>query len=372
MNCPHFDHTTPERTGVIITNLGTPAAPTARALRRYLKQFLSDPRVVEFPRWLWWVILNVIILRVRPARSAKAYASVWTDAGSPLAIYTKKQADVLRDRLKPELGNNVIIDWAMRYGEPSIGGAIQAMVDSGVRRLLVLPLYPQYSAASTASTFDALAEDLTQRRWIPELRFINGYHNHPLSIEALAASVKRHWDAHGRTDKLVFSYHGVPLRYLHQGDPYHCQCHATTRLVAERLQLGELEYLTTFQSRFGRGEWLRPYMDETMKSLPGSGVKSVQVICPGFSSDCLETIEEIGVENREYFLHAGGERYEYIPALNAEAMHIDLLADLITTHLQGWNINSEVDCTEVDRPKVDYAKRQNRFENHPYNQKKAK
>ena len=372
MNCPHFDHTTPERTGVIITNLGTPAAPTARALRRYLKQFLSDPRVVEFPRWLWWVILNVIILRVRPARSAKAYASVWTDAGSPLAIYTKKQADVLRDRLKPELGNNVIIDWAMRYGEPSIGGAIQAMVDSGVRRLLVLPLYPQYSAASTASTFDALAEDLTQRRWIPELRFINGYHNHPLYIEALAASVKRHWDAHGRTDKLVFSYHGVPLRYLHQGDPYHCQCHATTRLVAERLQLGELEYLTTFQSRFGRGEWLRPYMDETMKSLPGSGVKSVQVICPGFSSDCLETIEEIGVENREYFLHAGGERYEYIPALNAEAMHIDLLADLITTHLQGWNINSEVDCTEVDRPEVDYAKRQNRFENHPYNQKKAK
>ncbi len=357
-NCPHFDHNTPERTGVIITNLGTPAAPTAGALRPYLKQFLSDPRVVEFPRWFWWVILNVIILRVRPARSAKAYASVWTDAGSPLTIYTKKQADALRDRLKPELGNNLIIDWAMRYGEPSIADAIQSMMDQGVRRLLVLPLYPQYSAATTASTFDALAGDFTRRRWIPELRFVSGYHTHPLYIDALAASIKRHWESHGRADKLIFSYHGVPLRYLHQGDPYHCQCHATTRLVAEKLQLAERDYMTTFQSRFGREEWLRPYTDETMRSLPCS-VKSVQVICPGFSSDCLETIEEIGVENREYFLHAGGERYEYIPALNADTFHIDLLADLVKTHLQGWDLN----------PEVDYAKRKERFGMHPYNQK---
>ncbi len=331
-----FDHAGAPRIGVLLTNLGTPEAPERSALRPYLKQFLSDPRVVEVPRLLWWLILNGIILNVRPARSAAAYRSIWTEDGSPLLVNTREQASALQEKLRPAFGDGLVVDYAMRYGSPGLQDVLQRLLDRGVRRLLVLPLYPQYSGPTTGSTFDALAADFTRRRWVPELRFVNCYHDHPAYIDALAASIRSHRDRHGTADRLVFSYHGEPRRYLEQGDPYYCQCQKTSRLVAEALRLTGSDYLVTFQSRFGREEWLQPYTDETLKSLPARGVKSVQVICPGFAADCLETLEEIGVENRGYFLAAGGERYEYIPCLNSSPVHIDALAGIVTEHLAGW------------------------------------
>lgn len=333
---PTFSHQQADKLGVLITNLGTPEAPTKSALKPYLKQFLSDPRVVEVPRLLWWFILNGVILNLRPKRSAEAYKTVWTDRGSPLLYHTQDQANAIREKLQQQYGEHVIVDFAMRYGNPGVSEVIERMMQAGVRKLLVLPMYPQYSASTVASTFDAIAADFTKRRWMPDFRFITHYHDYPAFIEAAAERIERHWEQHARADKLIFSYHGVPLRYLKNGDPYHCECYKTSRLLAERLGLDESEYLTTFQSRFGREEWLQPYTDETMKSLPGNGIKSVQVFCPGFSSDCLETIEEIGEENKEYFIENGGERYEYISALNAEPKHIEALTQLINDNLHGW------------------------------------
>lgn len=330
-----FDHSEKPRIGILITNLGTPDAPTPAALRRYLKEFLSDPRIVEVPRLLWWFILRVILL-IRPARSARSYASIWTEQGSPLAVNTRAQAEALQRKL----GADYVVEWAMRYGQPSITSRIEALLNQGVRKLLVLPLYPQYSATTTASTFDAVAADFRQRRWLPALRFIDGYHKHISYIDALCASIQQHWQMHGRADKLLFTYHGVPLRFLHKGDPYHCHCLNTTRLVAEKLELKEGEYLTTFQSRFGREEWLKPYTDHTLISLAKQGVKNVQLICPGFSSDCLETLEEIAIENKHYFIDAGGEDFQYIEALNCRAEHIDCLAQIVMDNLQGWEIDN--------------------------------
>lgn len=341
---PDFQHNQPGRVGVLLTNLGTPEAPTAKALRPYLKQFLWDPRVVEVPRPLWWLILNGIILRVRPKRSAAAYAEVWTDEGSPLLTHSLNQANALRSSLSQSYGDQVMVDVAMRYGEPSISSVIDKMLSAGVRKLIVLPLYPQYSAATTGSTFDAIANDFKQRRWLPDFRFISHYHDHAKYINALANRLKAHWAENGRADKVLFSYHGMPQKYLENGDPYHCECHKTTRLIATQLGLAPNEYVTTFQSRFGRDPWLQPYTDETLKALPSQGVKSVQIICPGFSSDCLETIEEIGGENRDYFLEAGGERYEYIPCLNAEADHINLMQTLIEEQAKDW-LNKPVQDT---------------------------
>ncbi|MFN3235603.1 MAG: ferrochelatase [Pseudomonadales bacterium] len=342
-----FDHADQDKIGVLITNLGTPDAPNKSALRRYLKQFLSDPRVVEIPRLVWMLILHGIILNVRPARSAEAYASVWSDEGSPLLVHTKNQAEALQKRLAKI--DHVVVEMAMRYGQPSIPQALDKLLDGGVRKLLVLPLYPQYSGSTTASTFDALADDFTKRRWLPELRFVTHYHDHPQYIAAVANKIAAHWQEHGRADKLVFSFHGVPKSYLENGDPYHCECHKTARLVAEYLNLSEQEYIVVFQSRFGYAEWLQPYCDETMKTLPTEGVKSVQVVCPGFAADCLETIEEIDVENREYFLAAGGERFEYIPALNSDDAHIDMLQQLIEENMLGWQV--AVDETRAERAK---------------------
>ncbi len=331
-----FDHDQVPRTGVLITNLGTPAAPEKKALRTYLKEFLSDPRVVETPRAIWWFILNGIILNIRPARSAAAYRSVWTERGSPLMFHTQDQADALQQNMREEFGEQVIVEFAMRYGAPSIADVLQGMLERGVRRLVVLPLYPQYSASTTGSTFDALAADFTRRRWLPELRFVSHYHDHPAYIRAVARSIRAFREEHGSADRLLFSYHGIPRRYFDEGDPYHCECLKTSRLVAEELGLGEDDYLTTFQSRFGRQEWLKPYTDMTLKELPGQGVKSIQVIAPGFSSDCLETLEEIAVENRDYFMGAGGERYQYIPCLNSSPAHIDALAAIARDQLTGW------------------------------------
>jgi len=331
-----FTHHQADKIGVIITNLGTPQAPTKQALRPYLKQFLSDPRVVEVPKLVWWFILNGIILNIRPKRSAAAYATVWSDEGSPLLVHTKNQAKALANQFSEKWGDQVIVDYAMRYGQPSIDDAIENLLNAGARKIVCLPLYPQYCASTTGSTFDAFAQNFVKRRWLPEFRFINQYVDNDAYIQCIADSISAHWAEHGRSDKLLFSYHGIPKRYLLNGDPYHCQCHKTSRLVAEKLGLQPQEYMTTFQSRFGREEWLKPYTDETLKALPAKGVKSVQIICPGFSADCLETIEEIGEENREYFMENGGQSYQYIEALNDSPQHIDMLFSLLESNMQGW------------------------------------
>jgi len=333
---PDFSHHQTAKTGILITNLGTPDAPTRQALKRYLAEFLWDPRVVEVPRPLWWLILHGVILNIRPAKSAKAYASVWTDRGSPLMVHTQDQCAAIRQSLAAHYGDQLVVDFAMRYGNPSISKALQNMADAGVRRLLILPLYPQYSGATTGSTFDAISQDFRRRRWLPDVRFISHYHDYPPIIEAMAQHIEQFWADHGRADKLLFSYHGVPKKYLMSGDPYHCECHKTSRLLAERLKLSPEEYFTSFQSRFGREEWLKPYTDHTLKAWPSEGIKSVQVFCPGFAADCLETIEEIGEENKEYFMESGGEHYHYIPCLNAEPNHIAALTALIEQHLAGW------------------------------------
>jgi len=345
INTTDFKHSQSEKIGVLLTNLGTPDAPTKKALKPYLRQFLSDPRVVEIPRFIWWLILNLVILNIRPARSARAYQSVWTEQGSPLLVHTTAQTDKLRQSLSDLYGDKILVEFAMRYGQPGIGEVLDSMMNQGVKKLIVLPLYPQYSASTTGSTFDAIAHDFTRRRLLPEFRFISHYHDFAPYINALANKIEAHWKKFGRADKLIFSYHGIPKRYLLNGDPYHCECYKTSRLLASRLGLKDEDYLTCFQSRFGREEWLKPYTDETLKSLARQGVKSVQVACPGFSSDCLETIEEIGIENRGYFLDSGGEKFQYISALNSDTDHIDALLELVKSNLSGWELNDQSNVT---------------------------
>lgn len=342
INSTGFTHTQSDKIGVLITNLGTPDAPTPKALKRYLKEFLADPRVVEVPRLIWWMVLNGVILNIRPRRSAKAYSTVWTEQGSPLLTITQQQTRQIETRLAEKFGEDIIVDFAMRYGNPSINEVTSRLLDQGVRKLVVLPLYPQYCASTTGSTFDAIANVFTRRRWLPELRFVNSYHDNQDYILALAHSIKEHWQSHPRANKLIFSYHGIPKRYLLNGDPYFCHCHKTSRLLANALGLTQSAYETTFQSRFGREEWLQPYTDFRLKALPGEGIKSVQVICPGFSADCLETLEEIAVENRDYFLESGGERYEYIPALNDQPVHIEALTKLIEQNVHGWRMDNDI------------------------------
>jgi len=331
-----FEHGTPEKLGILVTNLGTPDAPETAALRRYLKEFLWDRRVVEVPRPLWWLILNGVILRIRPRRSAAAYRTVWTEEGSPLLAFARQQADGIRERLASRLSGQPEVVLGMRYGNPSIPAALEQLHASNVRRLLVLPLYPQNSASTTGSTFDAVAAALMRWRWVPELRFVARYYDEPGYIDALAASIREHWDANGRGEHLVMSFHGVPRRYLEAGDPYHCQCLKTARLLAERLGLEEGSWSATFQSRFGREEWLKPYTDDSIRALGRSGIKRIDVVCPGFSADCLETLEEIAEQNAEFFHEAGGETLSYIPCLNARADHLDFLSELVLRHLQGW------------------------------------
>lgn len=332
----NFNHEQTPRVGILLTNLGTPLAPQKKDLKAYLRQFLWDPRVVEVPRLIWWLALHGVILNIRPGRSAASYRTVWTERGSPLLFHTQDQADALRETLTARYGDQVIVEFAMRYGAPAIPDVVQGMLQRGVRKLLVLPLYPQYSGTTTGSTFDALAADFTLRRWIPELRFVNHYHDHKAYIAAIADSIRAYRAEHGSADTLLFSYHGIPQRYLDEGDPYHCECLKTSRLVAEELKLKETDYQTTFQSRFGRTEWLKPYTDMTLKALPEQGVRSVQIICPGFAADCLETLEEVAVENRDHFLAAGGQRYDYIPCLNSSPDHIAALATIAGDHLAGW------------------------------------
>ncbi len=327
----------PVQAGVLLVNLGTPAAPTAKAVRPYLAEFLSDPRVIELPRWLWWLILHGVILRLRPSRSAHAYAKVWTDQGSPLRVGSEALAAGLQAELSRQRPNGPIrVALAMRYGQPSVADTIDGLQREGVRKLLVLPMYPQYSATSSGSVIDAVMDAYKKLRWPPELRIVNDYHNDTAHIEALATSIERWWQAHGRGDKLLLSFHGIPERYLHAGDPYFCQCHATARLLGERLGLGEDRLVISFQSRVGRERWLHPYTDQVVRKLAADGVKSLDVACPGFSVDCLETLEEIAMQNRDFFVEAGGETLRYIPALNDSAEQVGSLAALILRHTQGW------------------------------------
>lgn len=316
------------KVGVLLINLGTPDAPTATGLRRYLREFLSDPRVIEIPRLAWLFILHGIILRVRPKKSAKLYQSVWTSEGSPLLVISKQQQQAIQE----QLGDGFSVKLGMRYGNPSIPNALRELQNEGVRKIIVLPLYPQYAAPTTGSSFDAVAKELSLWRWVPELHFINNYCDEPLYIDALANSVREHIEKNGKPQKIIFSYHGTPKRNLDLGDPYYCFCIKTTRLVAEKLALDKNDYIASFQSRFGYAEWLKPYTDETLKNLPAEGIKNVAILSPAFSADCLETLEELAVENRHTFLAAGGETYHYIPALNDRADHIHALVQLIHRH----------------------------------------
>lgn len=332
---PPFTHDQAAKTGVLLCNLGTPDAPTAPALRRYLAEFLSDPRVVEIPRIAWLPILHGIILRTRPARSAAKYASIWTPQGSPLRVWTEKQATMLRGYLG-QRGHAVEVRYAMRYGQPSIAEQMDALKAAGCTRVMVLPAYPQYSAATTASAFDAVYAWAATVRHVPELRFINRFHDDDGYINALRDSVQAHWRAHGRPDQLVMSFHGMPERTLHLGDPYHCECHKTGRLLAEALGLGADQYRVTFQSRFGKAKWLQPYTEPTLVQMARAGTGRVDVICPGFTSDCIETLEEIDQEARAAFLTAGGREFHYIQALNDRPEWIRALATLCEHHLSGW------------------------------------
>lgn len=333
---PNFDHGKPPSAGVLITNLGTPEAATAPALRRFLGEFLADPRVVEMSRWLWRPVLHGIILRTRPRRSAELYRQVWTPEGSPLLVISKRQAGALSAEFKRRFSGPVHVALGMRYGLPSLKNALESLRRANVQRLLVLPLYPQYSATTTASTFDAIAATLKTWRWLPELRLVTQYHHEPGYIEALAQSIRAYWLAHGQPDRLLFSFHGIPQAYFLAGDPYHCQCQVTARLVAEALPLRKDQWRVTFQSRLGPKQWLKPYTDVQLTEWAKAGVPRVDLVCPGFAADCLETLEENAIRNRELFIQAGGKALNYIPALNDRPDHIAALADLATRHMHGW------------------------------------
>ena len=327
-----FKHDSEACTGVLVTNLGTPDAPTASALRRYLGEFLADPRVVEVPRFIWWFVLHGFILRTRPKRSAAAYRKIWTESGSPLLDISKKQAAAIQKYLDDHSTKKFHVELAMRYGNPSIHSGLKKLQQANAKIIIILPLYPQYSATTTASTFDTVADVLKTWRNIPELHLVKHYHDSPDYIDALTESITEHWQQTKRAEKLLFSFHGIPQACFEAGDPYYCECHKTARLVAEKLNLDEEEWILTFQSRFGPKEWLKPYTDMTLKELANSGIKNVDIVCPGFPADCLETLEEINMRYRETFLTDGGDNFTYIPALNDRPAHINALTNIILNH----------------------------------------
>jgi len=331
---PNYPHESKQRLGILLANLGTPDDPQPAAVRRFLAEFLWDPRVVEAPRWIWWLVLHGYILRVRPAQSSHAYKQIWTPAGSPLLLHTRALADALAERLAQ---SDCVVAVGMSYGRPSISAALNELRTKGARRILVLPLYPQYSGTTTASVFDRVTHELKTWRWLPELRFVTSYAEEPAYIRAIAASIREHWQARERSH-LIFSFHGVPKRYLLNGDPYYCQCQKTARLVASELQLADGDWSVSFQSQVGREEWLQPYTDAHLLELAEQGCKQVTVVCPGFATDCLETLEEIAIRNRAAFLSHGGEAFDYVPALNAGEAHLNLMLDIIERHTHAWHV----------------------------------
>jgi len=332
---PDYSHGKIAKTAIVLVNLGTPDEPTTSAVRRYLKEFLWDRRVVEVPRAIWWMILHGVILPFRSSQSAKKYATIWTKDGSPLKVHTVKQAALLKGYLG-ERGHEAEVVYAMRYGSPSIPSVLQKLKANGCERILILSAYPQYSATTTGSNFDAVFNHYQQVRNIPELRLVKNYHDHEAYIEALKQSVLQHWQMNGKPEKLVMSFHGLPKAFLLRGDPYHCECYKTARLLAESLGLTKEQYVVSFQSRLGRAEWLQPYTAPTVKQLAQEGVRHIDVICPGFIADCLETLEEIAMEVRAEFLQAGGKEFNYIPCLNESPVWMRALAEIAEQHLIGW------------------------------------
>jgi ferrochelatase len=319
-----------KKTGVLLANLGSPEAPTTKAVRRFLKDFLWDPRVVNLPRPLWWIILHLFVLPFRPRRSALAYRKIWDIKGSPLIFLTRQLTEKIAHKLQAK---EVITDYAMRYGEPSIESRLSALKAQGVEKLIVLPLYPQFSSTTTASVYDAAVGELNRWFHLPDLHFISDYHRHPRYIEAVAESIRQSWRDHGKNDLLLMSFHGLPEVLTEWGDPYFYHCRETATLIAKRLGLNENEWLMVFQSRFGKAEWLKPYCVDTLQNLPARGIKKVDIICPGFAVDCLETLEEIAMENKALFINAGGSVYHYIPALNDSEAHADALIGIIEHQL---------------------------------------
>jgi ferrochelatase len=319
-------HNRARKAGVLLVNLGSPDAPTPSKIRRYLREFLGDPRVVNLPRSLWWVILNFIVLPFRPRKAAKAYREIWTEKGSPLIFFTRFLSEKLLENLADK---NVTVEYAMRYGKPVLADKLNAFHARNVDEIIILPLYPQYSSTTTASVYDAVDEVVKSWRHIPSLRFISDYHDHDAYIEAVADSIKRYWQKHGRNELLLMSFHGLPAKLTELGDPYYHQCQKTAALIAERLSLHDNQWKLVFQSRFGKAEWLKPYCLEVLQDLPQQGSQEVDIVCPGFAVDCLETLEEIAIANKEVFLQAGGKSYRYIPALNDSDIHIKLMLDLL-------------------------------------------
>ena len=321
----NFQHENEQKKGVLIAYLGTPDSPDVLSVRRYLKEFLSDPRIIEVPKIIWWFVLNIFILNFRSFNSARLYKSIWTDGGSPLLVNCIK----IKEKVQKSLPSNYQVALGMRYGNPSIKSALNELKEANCRDIEVITLFPHYSATTVGSIFDAVSTEIKSWRWVPSVKFLNSYHDNPLLIEILSERIKKSFESQGKPDKLVFSYHSIPKKYFDSGDPYHCLCQKTSRLIAEKLSLDEKDYITAFQSRFGPSEWLKPYTSETMKSLPKEGIKSVQVVSPGFGVDNLETLQEIDIENKEYFEDAGGENFHYIPCLNDDDDHVEFLISLI-------------------------------------------
>lgn len=331
-----YQHGSPNRTGVLLINLGTPDAPTAQALHPYLKEFLSNPRVIEVPKLIWWPILHGLILPFRPRKSAEKYAKIWMPEGSPLKVHTERQTKLLREELQIRLQNPPMVEYAMNIGKPSVATVMKKMQEQGCERILVIPLFPQYAASSTAAAMDNVFAVLKHVRNQPSIRTVKQYHDHPGYIAALAQNVRDYWALHGQPDKLIISFHGTPRASLDKGDPYHCACQKTGRLLAEALALNTNQYTVCFQSRFGKAKWLTPYTATTLMQLGKEQMQRVDVVCPGFVSDCLETLEEIAMEVKDTFVQAGGKEFHYIPCLNERSDWIQALADITCSHLQGW------------------------------------
>ena len=322
-----LDHQTlTKKTGVLVVNLGSPTAPTRPAVRRYLKGFLSDPRVVNLPRTLWWLILHFLVLPFRSGKSAKAYQQVWTEEGAPLILFTQQLTEKIATRFSTKI---IQIEMAMRYGEPRIASKLELFKQQGMESLVIIPLYPQYSSTTTASVHDEIFRLLLSEKYIPEIHFINDYYQHPLYIKGIATKIEAAWEQREKGELLILSFHGLPAKLTEWGDPYEDQCHTTAKLIAEQLKIEDNAWKIVFQSRFGKAEWLKPYCVDTLRELPAQGIKHVDIVCPGFSVDCLETLEEIVIANKAVFIEAGGESYHYIPALNADDSHVELLENLI-------------------------------------------
>ena len=345
-----FEHGRKNRTGVLLCNVGTPDAPTPTAVRRYLAEFLSDPRIVELPRVLWLPVLYGVILMTRPKHSARAYAAIWTAEGSPLLTISERLTVALERNFEAKYADEMVVALGMRYGNPSIASAFDQLLAANARRILIMPLYPQYAGATTGSAYDAVLARCRTLRWIPELRFVADYHADGRYIDAVSQSITEFWSLNGPSDRLLLSFHGIPRGYFLAGDPYHCQCQATARLLAERLELEPDAWAISFQSRIGPRRWLEPYTDDKLSEWARDGVKTVDVVCPGFSVDCLETLEEIVMGSAAVFQQAGGDELRYIPALNDNPKHVAALEAVMSAHLQGWiDAPDRTDETDADR-----------------------